>query len=54
MGTETLKPEGVWGLLDEDRAVCDKTREVRRESLCCTILTIVRNLDFIPNPMERH
>ena len=50
-GTVALKLEGIWILLNEEGMVCDKTGEIVRDYLCCTMLTRVRNLDFIQNPM---
>ena len=49
--TVALKLEGIWILLNEEGMVCDKTGEIVRDCLCCTMLTRVRNLDFIQNPM---
>ena len=50
-GTVASKLEGIWILLNEEGMVCDKTGEIVRDCLCCTMLTRVRNLDFIQNPI---
>lgn len=53
-GIKASKLEGVWSLLSEGEVVCDKTGKVGRDSLHCTMLTRVRNSDFIPNPVGMH
>lgn len=54
MGYRGLEALGYLDPAEKRGNGCDKTGEVVRDCLCCTMLTRVRNTDFIQNPMGVH
>lgn len=52
--SEAWELESGWSLLSAESVVCDKTGEVGRDRLYGTVMTIVRSLDLIPNPIRMH